>query len=47
MLELISIDSGYFPQPEGTTIIGCGHTLVPLVIEKDHRQLLVESAHHS
>ena len=23
------------------------YTLVPLVIEKDHRQLLMESAHHS
>ena len=26
---------------------GFGHALVPLFIGKDHRQLLIENAHHS
>ena len=26
---------------------GCGLALVPLFIGKDHRQLLIENAHHS
>ncbi len=40
----------FLPNPTSVghnTELICGHTLVPLVIEKDHRQLLMESAHHS
>ncbi len=41
MLQLISVDTRYFTQP------GCGHALAPLLIGKDHGQLLIESALHS
>ncbi len=33
--------------PYGCISQGCGHALAPLVIEKDHGQLLIESALHS
>ncbi len=45
MLQTISVDSRHFTQPEQK--VPCEHALAPLVIRKDHGQLLIESALHS
>ena len=43
MLQVISVDSSDFT----SIILGCGLTLMSVVIRKDHGQMLNESAQHS
>ena len=49
MLQLMFVDFGHFTQPELSLRWSdlCGLSLMPVVIRKDHRQMLIESALHS
>ena len=56
MLQLISVDSRHFTEPRlwkyqlrmgSTAPVTLPQHLAPLVIEKDHGQLLIKSALHS